>query len=367
MKNLLKIASIIGLTVITQTAYSGEVTATFTTGDILTAEKLKNIKSAVNDNDTRISNIALTPGPAGAASIVAGPTGPAGADSTVAGPAGPAGPAGANSIVAGPAGPAGADNTVAGQKGDTGDAGLGAVVFDRAPTSADDMNSDYSEGTVWVDKLTNKLYILEDNTANMAVWTLAAAPAVTYEIGDTGPGGGIVFYVTAGGSRGLEAAQNDLIGAVTWDIDGVQTVLLSFADGIGAGALNTALIVSANPADLTPTAAGAVDDWVYRHNGVDVDDWYLPSVGELRLMWANLADFNDDGEFLGANDSGSRGGFVRARYWSSNEEPRWMSPQGALGYLYPAGFLAHVVDFTTGELQYWPKGDSAVVRPIRAF
>ncbi len=48
MKNLFKIASIIGLTVITQTAYSGEVTATFTTADIFTAEKLKNIKNAVN-------------------------------------------------------------------------------------------------------------------------------------------------------------------------------------------------------------------------------------------------------------------------------------------------------------------------------
>jgi hypothetical protein len=55
MKNLLKIASIIGLTVITQTAYSAAVTDTFETGDTLTAEKLNNIKDAVNDNNTRIS------------------------------------------------------------------------------------------------------------------------------------------------------------------------------------------------------------------------------------------------------------------------------------------------------------------------
>jgi hypothetical protein len=57
MKNLLKIASIIRLTVITQTAYSAEVTDTFTTGDTLSAAKLNNIKSAVNDNDTRIDSI----------------------------------------------------------------------------------------------------------------------------------------------------------------------------------------------------------------------------------------------------------------------------------------------------------------------
>jgi hypothetical protein len=57
MKNLLKIVSIIGLTVITQTAYSAAVTDTFTTGDTLTAAKINNIKSAVNDNDTRIDSI----------------------------------------------------------------------------------------------------------------------------------------------------------------------------------------------------------------------------------------------------------------------------------------------------------------------
>jgi hypothetical protein len=130
MKNLLKIVSIIGLTVITQTAYSAAVTDTFTTGDTLTAEKLNNIKDAVNDNDMRINDIVLTPGPAGADSTVAGPTGPAGADSTVAGPTGPAGadstvagptgPAGADSTVAGPTGPAGADSTVAGPTGPAG-------------------------------------------------------------------------------------------------------------------------------------------------------------------------------------------------------------------------------------------------------
>ena len=33
--------------------------------------------------------------------------------------------------------------------------------------------------------------------------------SVTYEIGDTGPAGGIVFYVTDGGLHGLEAAPED--------------------------------------------------------------------------------------------------------------------------------------------------------------
>ncbi len=217
MKNLFKIASIIGLTVITQTAYSGEVTATFTTGDILTAEKLKNIKSAVNDNDTRISDIVLTPGPAGA-------------DSTVAGPAGPA--------------------------------GLGAVVFSSAPTVNDDMNNPYSVGTVWVDKSTNRLYILEDDTANAAVWTIAAAPAVTYALGDTGPAGGFVFYITGDGLHGLEAAPEDIGGnatatsAVAWGCDG--TLLSGMNElGVGSGAHNTSQRDLCSDASTAAKAAAA--------------------------------------------------------------------------------------------------------------
>ena len=63
MKHWLKIVSIIGLTVITQTAYPAAVTDTFTTGDTLTAEQLNNIKSAVNDNDSRIGAVVFSSAP----------------------------------------------------------------------------------------------------------------------------------------------------------------------------------------------------------------------------------------------------------------------------------------------------------------
>jgi hypothetical protein len=263
MKNLFKIASIIGLTVITQTAYSGEVTATFTTGDILTAEKLKNIKSAVNDNDTRISNIALTPGPRGAASTVVGP------------------------------------------QGDQGVPGLGAVVFDRAPLLTDDMNSDYSVGSVWVDRSTNRLYILEDNTANAAVWTIAAAPAVTYALGDTGPAGGFVFYVTDGGLHGLEAAPEDYFTPIKWQI-GEYPDTSAIGDGVGAGAMNTMLIIAKQGADSTTYAAGIAANLEISYSGVVFGDWYLPSKHELNLMYVNL-HMNDVGELESAS------------YWSSSQ------------------------------------------------
>lgn len=55
MKYFIKIISLIGLFTISQFAYSASVTDTFATGDTLTADTLNNLKSAVNDNNTRIA------------------------------------------------------------------------------------------------------------------------------------------------------------------------------------------------------------------------------------------------------------------------------------------------------------------------
>ena len=75
------------------TAYASEITTTYTTGQVLTATTLDEIKNAVNDNNTRISTNATTPGPAGIQGLT-GAVGATGAASTVVGPVGPAGPAG---------------------------------------------------------------------------------------------------------------------------------------------------------------------------------------------------------------------------------------------------------------------------------
>lgn len=47
---------IVGLISISQLAYSSSITDTYTAGDTLTATTLDNIKSAVNDNDSRLTN-----------------------------------------------------------------------------------------------------------------------------------------------------------------------------------------------------------------------------------------------------------------------------------------------------------------------
>lgn len=102
-----------------------------------------------------------------------------------------------------------------------------------------------------------------------------------FKIGDTGPAGGIVFYVTALGDHGLESAPADLNGGagVAWGCGGVE---ITGADNltIGGGAQNTADIL-AGCSDIF-IAARIAD--AYSLNGFD--DWFLPSIDELKVLFA---------------------------------------------------------------------------------
>ena len=55
------------------------------------------------------------------------------------------------------------------------------------------------------------------------------------------------------------------------------------------------------------------------YRGGGYDDWYLPSKGELSLMWTNLADSDGNGENAGSEDINNLGSFVNHYYWSSTE------------------------------------------------
>ena len=281
------------------------------------------VNANFNELGARIETISLTPGADGAN----GTNGAAGA--------------------AGNDGAAGADSTVAGPKGDT---GLGAVVFSSAPTVNDDMNDLYSVGTVWVDTSTNRLYILEDNTANSAVWTIAAAPAVTYALGDTGPAGGFVFYVTGDGLHGLEAAPEDIGGnatatSVAWGCFG--TLLSGMNElGVGSGAHNTSQRDLCSDASTAAKAAAA-----YEFNGYT--DWFLPSKAELDLMYHELADTDNNDTDSGVGDDGNLGGFASGYYWSSSQANSY--------YAWVQGFDVG------GQDDYDAKDDTLRVRAVRAF
>jgi hypothetical protein len=119
-------------------------------------------------------------------------------------------------------------------------------------------------------------------TANYAIPTL----------GDTGPGGGIIFYYNANSftmtDTGqtcyyLEAARSDL-GSLAWaSSDFTSTNIPGTVEkGIGTGRKNTALILAT---DVNAPAAKACSE--YRGGGKD--DWFLPGIDELNQLHINRA------------------------------------------------------------------------------
>lgn len=121
---------------------------------------------------------------------------------------------------------------------------------------------------------------------------------VFFAIGDVGPAGGIVFYVSDYGLHGLEAAPADQ-GNARWGCS-LTPIVGSDATAVGTGKQNTADILAG--CDETGSAAQLTD--AYELNGST--DWYLPSKDELELLSNQLAVV--------------RGGFDITFYWSSTEQ-----------------------------------------------
>ena len=155
----------------------------------------------------------------------------------------------------------------------------------------------------------------------------------TYEIGEAGPAGGIVFYVTDNGLHGLEAAPMGQ-GSAQWGCFGTKVG----ADGtaVGTGAQNTVDILLGCPtADI---AADLADD--YTLNGYD--NWFLPSIDELNEMYVNL-HLNGLGDFASSSDY----------YWSSSEYNSYAAFDQV--FLFGDQFIVTKED------------DTLIVRPVRAF
>jgi hypothetical protein len=136
-------------------------------------------------------------------------------------------------------------------------------------------------------------------------------------VGDTGPGGGIVFYVQAAGGtftcgatlastcKYLEAAPTSGTAAwtdATYVWSGITNVAIGVtAQGvaIGTGYKNTqAMVTQSSTADMAGTITRA-----YRGPN-NLTDWYLPSRDELAQLYAQRTTV---------------GGFSADGYWSSSE------------------------------------------------
>lgn len=174
---------------------------------------------------------------------------------------------------------------------------------------------------------------------------LSGCGTAMYTVGDTGPGGGTVFYVAAEpfpcgptlSSRCtyLEAALPEAESIRVWDteLDPETETPGAGRSGLGAGAANTQEILAVGSTD--PDISAAAYAATYEQNGYR--DWYLPSKFELFELYSQSAAT----EVLGAGT-----------YWSSTDY---------------AFITAWAVDFNEGSLHRRLQIDQLVVRPIRAF
>ena len=160
----------------------------------------------------------------------------------------------------------------------------------------------------------------------------AAKPVSPLSIGDTGPGGGIVFHVTDDGKHGLEAAPNDQIDKMKWGL--LNTPTTAAKSGLFGGSYNTERIISTNGVHTDGTSYAALV--AANYNGGGYGDWYLPSKDELDLMYVRMNLIGD----LNLN-----------HYWSSTQGPN-------------GPWFVDFRDGTDGEGSY---GSTIGVRAVRAF
>ena len=183
---------------------------------------------------------------------------------------------------------------------------------------------------------------LVSNSANSGVVT-AVFPATVYALGDTGPGGGKIFYRNAVGftmtdtnqvCHYLEAAPDNMPSTLAWASSGYTLTSISGTEtAIGTGRKNTALILAT---DANAPAAKACKDYQGPNN---LTDWFLPSKDELNELYEGRSNVGN----MGTN-----------WYWSSSQN----------GNSYGNAWSQN---FDNGYQSYYAKGNKYYVRAVRAF
>ena len=159
-------------------------------------------------------------------------------------------------------------------------------------------------------------------------------------------GGGIIIWLDEKREHGLIAATEDIISEIPWKNgqaripahfgDANDRITNAIGDGIGAGEMNTLLIVSQQTDDRFFGNFAAKVCVKCKLGGYG--DWYLPSKKELEILY----DLKDE-----------IGGFDNYMYWSSTEYN--------VGFAWGQSFKHYKSEYT------FNKGSSCAVRSIREF
>jgi hypothetical protein len=255
-------------------------------------------------------------------------------------------------------------------EGDTFEKGIGGTGLSVTTNSASSFTVTFTAPVV-----------ASSSVFNLTVESVAHT-AITYNVGDTGPGNGIIYYVnndgfscgatyiTTGSPTGglcnyLEVAPSGWNTGddplAKWassvyqatDLSGIpnESSANNSISGVGLGYKNSLAIV-AQGNDAT-TAAGAAR----AYTGGSKSDWYLPTIAELNLLcqWGRNVTQNVSTRCNSGNlntGTGAAGGFVAGYYWSSSEK--------VAASAWRQNFASGVQDDAT-------KGTTRLVRPVRAF
>jgi len=151
-------------------------------------------------------------------------------------------------------------------------------------------------------------------------------------------GGGIVFYVYDNGQHGLIAATADQSNGINW-YAGTITNTMAYADGVGAGKANTAIIIANQGyGDGATYATRICNEYSVTVGGVTYSGWYLPSKFELNLLYLQNSVV---------------GGFSTYSYWSSTE--------------YDSDYVWRQNFYSGSQFIADKYGSAVYVRAIRAF
>ena len=154
-------------------------------------------------------------------------------------------------------------------------------------------------------------------------------------IGDTYQGG-IIFWLDGNGGGLISAIneiqyQREIWGCYTWNGPGADGI------AIGTGRQNTIDILAGC---LSASAAIKCDRYTITSNGITYDDWFLPSINELKEMYIKL-------------HNQGLGNFNNAEfYWSSTKH---------------GDYDAWRFWFLNGTMQHNQRNNEYYVRPVRAF
>ena len=174
--------------------------------------------------------------------------------------------------------------------------------------------------------------------------------AITYAIGDIGPGGGTIFYYSESafsevGSacenncHYLEWAPSTWSGSSDPAISSWATDTENAVGTSGSGFENTAAMLTSAGSYQGDTSGAAHAVHLFAGTDSSAGSWFLPSVAEL--AWMSSSSVRSAGNFRGGN------------YWSSTEN---------LGGVWLADILGAA---SYGNIpKSWPE---TYVRPIRAF